>query len=81
MRYNCLGGRHGNPFHVIGLVNRLLKARDLTASLDLIIMHAADEIKDKSRAPISSGKPTSPMGTIGLGPASRPFSTTSRAAS
>ena len=42
-------------------VYRLLKAHDLIASPAFIIMKAADEFKDKTRLPISFGRPTSPI--------------------
>ena len=42
-------------------VYRLLKARDLIASPAFIVIEAADAFKDKTTAPTSCGKPTSPI--------------------
>jgi putative transposase len=42
-------------------VYRQLKARDLIASPAFIVIKAADAFKDKTTAPISCGKPTSPI--------------------
>ena len=41
-------------------VYRLLKAHDLITSPAFIVIKAADEFKDKTTAPTSSGRPTSP---------------------
>lgn len=41
-------------------VYRLLKAHDLITSPAFIVIKAADEFKEKTTAPTSSGRPTSP---------------------
>jgi putative transposase len=64
-------------------VNRLRKAHDLVASPADIVMKAADEFKDKTTAPTSSGRPTSltSRSPAGAGSTSRRSSTTSRGTS
>ena len=62
-------------------VYRLLKAHNLVASPAYIVIKAAEEFKDKTTRPTSSGRPTSPIlrSRAGAGTISRPCSMTSRA--
>ena len=62
---------------------RLLKAHDLIASPAYIVIKAAEEFKDKTTAPNSSGRPTSPISrsSAGDGCTCLRSSTTSRATS
>ena len=62
-------------------VYRLLKAHDLIASPAYIVIKAAEEFKDKTTAPTSSGRPTSPISRsrAGAGAISPLCWTTSRA--
>ena len=64
-------------------VYRLLKAHDLITSPAYVVIKAANEFKDKTTRPTSSGRPTSPTSRspAGAGTISRPCSTTSRATS
>jgi putative transposase len=64
-------------------VYRLLKAHDLITSPAFIVIKAADEFKDKTTAPTSSGRPTSPTSrsSVGAGSICRPSSMTSPATS
>ena len=64
-------------------VYRLLKVLDLIASPAFIVMKAANEFTDKTTAPTSSGRPTSPISrsSAGDGSTCQRCSTTSRATS
>ena len=57
-------------------VYRILKAEDLITAPAHIVMKAANEFKDRRRAPTSSGRPTSPTSRFlgGAGSISAPFS-------
>jgi len=77
------GALHGRGKYFVSeaSVYRLLKAHDLITSPAYIVIKAAEEFKDKTTAPTSSGRLTSPISRsrAGAGAISPPCSTTSRA--